>query len=110
LHAELRTTLSTRFGLDLPVTLLYDEQSVQALADYIAARLSSGTPGTTQRSSAAAFEHDGGDQDDECSDEEGGAGVGARQRRGGGLLKVLRSAIEEPPPLFTFAPGVAAGG
>ena len=36
---ELRNALQTRFGLDLPVTVMFDHPTVQALASFISGQL-----------------------------------------------------------------------
>lgn len=108
---ELRRTLATALGMQLPVTLLYDYQSIDAIVEYI--------NGAVVEAAAKA-----GDQgplataDGEESDEE----VGYYTRGGGGskstalatssqpqiskLLKTLRPSPTERP-LFLAAPGVA---
>ena len=96
----------------LPVTLLYDYQSVSAVVDYINGAITDGAL-------AAAAAPGGGSGDGSGSDAEDAAAVAQRQPRGAAagpgaaldgkpsdLLKMLRPP-QAPRPLFLAAPGVA---
>lgn len=94
--------------LQLPVTLLYDYQSVSAVVEYINDQLTAGA--------AAAAGGTSGDADADASDsetEEAGRRAVGRSRgaaqahaKPSDLLKMLRPP-QPPRPLFLAAPGVA---
>lgn len=119
---ELRRTLATALGMQLPVTLLYDYQSIDEIVEYInsvvieSAAMSAGEHGTARVGT-------GGDDDDDDSDYESdyNRGTAGASRGGNGpllvsatqnqpqvskLLKTLRPSPAERP-LFLAAPGVA---
>ncbi len=99
---ELRQALSTTLGMSLPVTLLYDYQSVAAISGYITSALQqqlqvAGTAAGPEGAGATAAPAAAGA---EIVD----AGLSANKPSP--LLKTLR-AMPAPRPLFLAAPGVA---
>lgn len=113
---ELRQTLSTTLGVPLPVTLLYDHQSVAEIIDYIQEQLATAEQ---MQPGASDSDREGEESDDDGSTEaklRGGrsavaaanaaAAAAAAASRPSVLLKTLR-ASPSPRPLFLAAPGVA---
>ncbi len=102
---ELRRTLAAAFGLQLPVTLLYDHQTVSDIVIFVEGQLQQG------RAAAQA-------SSDEPLDQQGATYASASQRAvvapakpvvsegPSPLLKVLRPPAVQRP-LFLAAPGVA---
>jgi acyl carrier protein len=112
---ELRRTLAEALGMQLPVTLLYDYQSISAIVDYINAAV------VAAAGAAAAGAGGGAGSSGDDSEDEGGGRAVVRARAtaagGGGALaaapprtsKLLKT-LRPPPtqrPLFLAAPGVA---
>lgn len=118
---ELRRTLAESLSMQLPVTLLYDYQSVNAIVEYInmeVGKVAADAAGTRTRS-----KHSDGSDDDESgyddNDSSQRAIVASSHRNGGGvgtshaatvkvskLFKTLRAPAKHCP-LFLAAPGVA---
>ncbi|KAK9815594.1 hypothetical protein WJX72_006498 [[Myrmecia] bisecta] len=98
---ELRRTLAEAVGMQLPVTLLYDYQSVSAIVDYINGLCLAAT-GTAdeQRAGAHADEWDGGFNANR------GPSAAAADAKPSDLMKTLRGPATTRP-LFLAAPGVA---
>jgi hypothetical protein len=101
---ELRSTLADQLGVSLPVTVLYDAQTINQLVAFINGQLAS--------EPAAP-----GGADDELGDGSAAASQAPRQQqqqpaaaasddKPSELLKLLRGA-PTPRPLFLAAPGVA---
>lgn len=116
---ELRRNLSESLGMPLPVTLLYDYQSVDEIVSYLEDQITkqAAQPGSGQQGSGNAEEEE---EEDEL---DGGDGVrhsrqvaapaeasvpsaGATPGQPSELLKLLRPP-PTPRPLFLAAPGVA---
>jgi 3-oxoacyl-(acyl-carrier-protein) synthase/acyl carrier protein len=118
---ELRRTLATALGMQLPVTLLYDYQSIDEIVEYINSVVieSAATVGGEHGTARTADEDDSDYEENYHRATTGG--VGATTRGGNGpflassaqsqpqvskLLKTLRPSPTERP-LFLAAPGVA---
>jgi hypothetical protein len=101
---ELRNTLKERLGgLVLPPTLLYDHQTVSAIAAFISEDIAGG--GSSVGALGAALGTSSGGASAGAAGGGGGGGGGAGAAPSG-LLKLLRGA-PAPRPLFLAAPGVA---
>jgi len=112
---ELRRTLAEALGMQLPVTLLYDYQSINAIVEYINSAVLASVAGGAAAGGAT------GDEDE--SDDEDGYGRNRRQGGGGAVshdygamagtqpkVSKLFKTLRPPPkdcPLFLAAPGVA---
>ncbi|KAL0047289.1 hypothetical protein WJX82_000056 [Trebouxia sp. C0006] len=110
---ELRRALGETLGLDLPVTLLYDYQSILAIVTYINSLVEAQAQAQAQTQAA-----DGVEAETYWSDEQEEEARAGPARRGvvalaeaaaekpSKLLKTLRGAATQSP-LFLAAPGVA---
>lgn len=97
---ELRATLADQLGVSLPVTLLYDAQTINQLVEFINDQLTT---------APAAAEGDQQSDDEDSADEQAGADRAQQTSvtdKPSELLKLLRGA-PTPRPLFLAAPGVA---
>jgi len=97
---ELRATLADQLGVSLPVTLLYDAQTINQLVEFINDQLTT---------APAAAEGDQRSEDEDGADEQAGADRAQQTSvtdKPSELLKLLRGA-PTPRPLFLAAPGVA---
>jgi hypothetical protein len=105
---ELRATLADQLGISLPVTVLYDAQTINQLVEFINEQL------VTVPTAAAAQEvsenESDTDQDFTVTRREqqasAAAAAAADDSKPSELLKLLRGA-PTPRPLFLAAPGVA---
>ena len=110
---ELRRTMATALGMQLPVTLLYDYQTIDDIVEYINSTVVESAAKAAAESSERK-EEDGTDDDDDdgvaVSSKRAAAGqLGAasqQQPQVSKLLKTLRPAPVDRP-LFLAAPGVA---
>jgi acyl transferase domain-containing protein/NADPH:quinone reductase-like Zn-dependent oxidoreductase/acyl carrier protein len=101
---ELRQTLTESLGITLPVTVLYDYQTVNALVDFISGEISSrAAPAAGAAAPAGEAE---GEADAPAARSRAAAAGGGGGEQPSELLKVLRPA-PAPRPLFLAAPGVA---
>jgi aryl carrier-like protein len=109
---ELRSTLADQLGINLPVTVLYDAQTINQLVEFINEQLSaaptaaaaggSGLQASDDESDAAAA----ADVDAAAARRARQAAADAESSKPSELLKLLRGA-PTPRPLFLAAPGVA---
>jgi len=94
---ELRRALGETLGLDLPVTLLYDYQSILAIVTYInslvEAQAQAQTPAQTQAHAADGVEAEAYWSDEQ--EEEGRAGPARR-----GVATLAEAAAEKPSKLL----------
>lgn len=107
---ELRQSLAQSFGVPLPVTLLYDHQSVAEIVEYVNSRVEEAVAGQAGAAGGSAGAAESDDEERSRDAAGGDATVGAAAVRGGSkpsnLLKLLRPASTSRP-LFLAAPGVA---
>jgi 3-oxoacyl-(acyl-carrier-protein) synthase/acyl carrier protein len=117
---ELRRTLATALGMQLPVTLLYDYQSIDEIVEYINSVVIESISAGGEHGTARTAGGENDDEDDSEYEEEGyGHGTAGTANRSGPLssishnqpqvsklLKTLRPSPTERP-LFLAAPGVA---
>lgn len=112
---ELRATLADQLGVSLPVTLLYDAQTINQLVFFINEQLTTAEP--TGAATAAERPPVGHLSDPEEAAAAGGLAAQGQHRQAlparaadsskpSDLLKLLRGA-PTPRPLFLAAPGVA---
>lgn len=100
---ELRQNLANSFGLQLPVTLLYDYQSVAEIVGFVSAELESAAAAAATGGTAQAAET----QQPAMGSRVDGSGPAAAADAGPSkLLKLLRPPAVQRP-LFLAAPGVA---
>jgi len=114
---ELRRTLATALGMQLPVTLLYDYQSIDEIVEYINSIVVESAAMSAGEHTTARTGGDDGDDSDYDGDYHRGATRGGNgpslassamqnQLQVSKLLKTLRPSPTERP-LFLAAPGVA---
>ncbi len=88
---ELRRTLGETLGLDLPVTLLYDYQSILAIVTYINSLIEAQAQAQTQAADGVEAEAYWSDE----QEEEGRAGPARR-----GVVALTEAAAEKPSKLL----------
>lgn len=98
---ELRQTLNTNLGIQLPVTLLYDYQTVDAIVGYIGSHLAA--VGTDLGAASDSDDEDVTGQRDRMRTDGDDAAAGKPSN----LLKLLRGPAVVRP-LFLAAPGKSA--
>lgn len=101
---ELRASLADQLGVNLPVTVLYDAQTINQLVGFINEKL-------TETHAAAggqlvSDDEDTSEEGDAVADQQHLAAAAADSSKPSELLKLLRGA-PTPRPLFLAAPGVA---
>lgn len=110
---ELRSTLADQLGINLPVMVLYDAQTINQLVEFINEQLSAAP--TAAAAAGAGGSGQASDDEADAAAAADGAAAARRARQAAAdaesskpseLLKLLRGA-PTPRPLFLAAPGVA---
>jgi hypothetical protein len=102
---ELRATLADQLGVNLPVTVLYDAQTINQLVGFINEKLTE-THAEAGGQLVSEDEDTTSDEGDAVAKQQRIAAVAADSSKPSELMKLLRGA-PTPRPLFLAAPGVA---
>lgn len=102
---ELRATLADQLGVNLPVTVLYDAQTINQLVGFINDKLTE-SHATAGGRLVSDNEDATSDEGDSVAEQQRVAAAAADSSKPSELLKLLRGA-PTPRPLFLAAPGVA---
>jgi hypothetical protein len=105
---ELRATLADQLGINLPVTVLYDAQTINQLVEFINEQLVA-APAAAAGGLVSEDEEDSDDDSATARRAEqaaAAAAASAESSKPSELMKLLRGA-PTPRPLFLAAPGVA---
>lgn len=103
---ELRATLADQLGINLPVTMLYDAQTINQLVEFINEQLVT-APTAAAGQQVSDYDEDSAEEEDAAVIRRARqAAAQAESNKPSELLKLLRGA-PTPRPLFLAAPGVA---